>query len=410
MSDYSAAIDTEIETYRGKISSHCDSMKSILEAAATIWNDTSFPDNGSGSLYDISVQLDDLTDALVDAAKDFDMQYKEMIKDRPFADQGTIGTAELIPYVLSPEYDSTDYTVPIIDAADKNLEWTNPPIDSYKFPKWDSASDIDVDTAIANLRKLGLSLAGQLAVAEEQIELVSEIIKDKMDMAGAQLGAKGYRKANSWLKRKQMDAIWEFEDKFYEQNKEAAHKAIGFQREAIQEANALLLRATQIDMEYNRGHADMYDAIAKTYFQAQGLLNDIAIEAFALDKRSKQQLNELNSKIAIMGIKTEAKNISALFESKYIVTMAKWDTETKRISDALKVEEDTNAYDAKTRENIYMLAIEKLTSHFAAASQLLSHDGKQASRKLSGLKNAFDKTVAQVTGAAQTKIAITEQR
>jgi hypothetical protein len=231
-------------------------------------------------------------------------------------------------------------------------------------------------------------------------------MEDDMDLAGATLGASGFRRANSWLKRAHMNIMHGMEEAYHNKNRKAAEAAIEFAKQNLYAALEMLAKLDEYLVNYNYAMAKVYKAVAQVYQEAQGIRNYIDMETYKIKKGAEITEDKIETKTDIAIMNADVRQMVLLFEANKILVMAKWEAEIKRIADRYAVEEMNKQLDDADRKLVISNAQARIQEYYNMLSQEVTYDANTLESKVKAMSVDIAAKQSMITSVGQSSLGL----
>lgn len=396
-------IATRVNEYR-------TALKSDVDLAATDIENGAF---GSGGAFNAEKGFSERppkvitgTTNLVDKqAIAYSRELQGHLRNRAISSPDDLPTSNL-NYTTNVSYDLENYNTGILLDTDKNLSnFIIPNLDEFNAPVWTGGTITPAQ--IDHIRSIGMTAATQLAAAQEGWDMAQFDMNHAMDLAGASLGARGFRRANSWLKTAQNDIIRKFVDQFYEINKKVASDANNILRDITGQSLELLNKFTSVHMQFNEQYAEAYGIIAKIFYATKGLANDINIEAWQTTRSTDLMKKEALAQKTFTLLQGAASLYVASFKAKQSVTMGEWESEMSRIQQELDIETTNAKLDVEQQKKIYDRAMTRIQAYYSATKGMIALDNSQFEDRIGALKTIFEQYRNMLGSSSSSALGVT---
>lgn len=393
-------IATRVNEYRSAL------KKQVDDAAASITSEQ-YESGGAfsfGGGANPALLFPELYADLSDRAQIYSNALNQSTTNRAIEKPADLAAVSL-SFTTETPYNTTDYNIEILPAADKNLlGWESESVDDFKTPAW-TGDVITVDN-INHITDLYLDADAQLNLVQAGWEKAQFDLNAAMDLEGAKLGARGFRRANSWLKRQHLDLMRRFSDTYHEASRKVAAVVLDRLRENAKTAMQLLASKDSSNMDFNTGYAGVYDTVAKTFFAVKGLANSVAIdewkyeESIGLDKLQAELKRTISIQSAMVSMQVD------LFKASANATLAEWEAEVKRVTAELTVESENAQIDVTTQKLVSDSILSKIDTIHNAKKAMISVDKSQYGQKISSLIGSFEEYLKMLGSSNQNALGV----
>jgi hypothetical protein len=236
--------------------------------------------------------------------------------------------------------------------------------------------------------------------------MTKQDINDGIDKGNAIVASKGFMFPNSAAALNQSTLFIKYMRDIGEKAREIMTSLISELPQRYEQMASAAIDKLSGDMEYNKRHATITSQIADAYSMLQGIDNDINIKAYEMAKKGDlQQLRNAYLKVVAL-YKADIMITVAMFETLTSRVIAKWDSESTRLLNELKMYDvDLQEYSAKSKF---------ITSEYNAKLQALS-DGlvkdvqsfeQSMNKNSAGLSAAFKDLLHAVANSTEAVISV----